>query len=245
MARARPPQSQWTADTEKAVAVSARTAATSFPALSTSRERFLKRRSRLPRKNALMLTLGGERVSVPLASCVAWIAPYPYGQELDIVEVPGRRWAIGAWKGRSAESPDIPGGYDPLCEVPLAAVVALCDVCNCDYPASRLFDRSTRAGDKTEPLEPNATHLQILETLASSKSRLTRPRLLAAMKRADLHPSEHSLRIELIRMRNARWVDNNQSERPRGFRITDLGRSILEAARRAAVWPVALLSEPR
>jgi hypothetical protein len=111
-------------------------------------------------------------------------------------------------------------------------------MCGCDCPPSLNIASVASDLDKTylsTKLRPKRgttpVRLQILETLASSHTRLSRPKVLAAMNKAGLHATEQTLRIELRKMHAARWVDTNQGQKPRGFRITTLGRSILETIR--------------
>jgi hypothetical protein len=70
---------------------------------------------------------------------------------------------------------------------------------------------------------------QILETLKRSKTRLSKPGVLEAMKRSGLDPGESTVRIELANLRNAGWIDNDQSAKPCGYSITALGESALAA----------------
>jgi len=69
---------------------------------------------------------------------------------------------------------------------------------------------------------------EILQTLAESKTRLTPPKLFRVMESVGSDISDHTLRIELAKMHNAKWLDNDQRKAPRGYRITDRGRGALK-----------------
>jgi hypothetical protein len=74
---------------------------------------------------------------------------------------------------------------------------------------------------------------RILGILEASKKRMTKSQILGLMikmSKAGQLPSEPTVRIELTKMVKAKWLDNDPKARPRGYGITDLGRSILEGA---------------
>jgi hypothetical protein len=93
-----------------------------------------------------------------------------------------------------------------------------------------------QADDVTKPAESNGVPpLQlspfrsvVLKILAKSKSRLTNPALRVAMLKDEPIVSKDTLRIELARMSKAGWIDNDQTTRPKGYAITDLGREVMK-----------------
>jgi hypothetical protein len=93
----------------------------------------------------------------------------------------------------------------------------------------KLAELNVPVSPKAE-INPTPRRLEILRILASAKHRLSNPRLFCAMEEAKLDISEHTLRIELAKMRRAEWVDNDQSRNPRGYAITDEGRLVLKTA---------------
>jgi hypothetical protein len=92
---------------------------------------------------------------------------------------------------------------------------------------------ATRASDRDrgDSLTLTPRRREMLQTLASSKTRLTKSRLMAALNGAGRVISKHTVRIELPKMREAGWIDNDQKVRPKGYGATPLGRSILKPAK--------------
>jgi hypothetical protein len=72
---------------------------------------------------------------------------------------------------------------------------------------------------------------EILEALAKSKKRLSKPRLFRAMASGGSDISRNTLNVETAKMRNAGWIDNEQTKGSQGFAITELGISMLATKR--------------
>jgi hypothetical protein len=90
-------------------------------------------------------------------------------------------------------------------------------------------DRATGplAVKPSRPLRLTARRLEILKTIAASETRLSKPRVVGAMNAQGQTTSVHTVRIELAKMTSAAWLDNPPSAHPRGYVITELGRSIM------------------
>jgi hypothetical protein len=95
--------------------------------------------------------------------------------------------------------------------------------------ASVANDRDTGplAVKPSPPLRLTPRRLEILKTIAASKTRFSKPRVVEAMNAQGLTTSRHTVRVELAKMTSAAWLDNPPHTRPRGYGITELGRSIM------------------
>jgi hypothetical protein len=72
--------------------------------------------------------------------------------------------------------------------------------------------------------------VDILQTLAEAKGRLTRKRLLEAMCKADREHGLSTVGNMLPKLREAGLIDNRQDVDPVGFAITEKGRTALARA---------------
>jgi hypothetical protein len=82
------------------------------------------------------------------------------------------------------------------------------------------------------PIRLTPARRQILESLKIAGKRMTERRILAFIWESNPDFSTHTLRLELSKLRHAEWVDNDPRARPRGYGLTDLGRSALDEADR-------------
>jgi hypothetical protein len=87
-----------------------------------------------------------------------------------------------------------------------------------------------REDSREATLLPSPGRLDVLRVLAKSKTRMSQPLLIAAMKKAGLYPSPATIRIEMPRMMKVGWIDNDQKAKPVGYAITELGRKIIASA---------------
>jgi hypothetical protein len=78
------------------------------------------------------------------------------------------------------------------------------------------------------PINSTPMRRCILEAVATAGSRLTRSEVFSVLRESKPDFSENTLRIELAKLVDAQWLDNDQEARPRGYGITRLGRSILK-----------------
>jgi hypothetical protein len=78
------------------------------------------------------------------------------------------------------------------------------------------------------PITLTQTRRRILEAVALARRRLTQSGLLSVLRKSGPDFSENTLRIELAKLVQAGWLDNDQEARPRGYGVTGPGRSILE-----------------
>jgi hypothetical protein len=101
------------------------------------------------------------------------------------------------------------------------------------YPDSLVADIEASQGVIPEPIKTSLPRLtpaivDILRTLAESKVRLTRERLLSAMTKAGRDRGVSTVADAMPILRKAGWVDNQQNGDPRGYAITKAGRSALK-----------------
>lgn len=71
--------------------------------------------------------------------------------------------------------------------------------------------------------------MDILRTLYESGKRLTTTKLREAMCRVGRHRGESTLKLLLPRFLASRLVDNDPKAKPRGYGLTKVGRSFVEA----------------
>jgi hypothetical protein len=90
----------------------------------------------------------------------------------------------------------------------------------------RLNQAAAPTEDAFKPL--TGAERDILQTLAESKTRLTRDRLMEAMEQAGRSYGESTLRNALPDLRRAELVDNRQDCESKGYAITPKGRALLK-----------------
>jgi hypothetical protein len=70
---------------------------------------------------------------------------------------------------------------------------------------------------------------EVLELLAKSKTRLTEPKVYAAMcQQHERNVSKDTVRVGLNYLMQAGWIDNDQKPKPPGYGITESGRNMLK-----------------
>jgi hypothetical protein len=101
-----------------------------------------------------------------------------------------------------------------------------------ELPAGDRSIHDLKVSPTPDPHNPSAPRLtpaiiEILETLAESKKRLTRDKLIESMKKTGRERGQSTVANAMPKLGKAGWVDNKRNVDPPGYRITKEGRSAL------------------
>ncbi len=125
----------------------------------------------MPRAMTFIKNLSGSREPVELWNCQAWTT----GGLLDIISLPGCRWALGAWnEQRTAKYGSHPDSGLPLREVTAEDVIALCDQHGVILPpplASELALRRTAPDTNTKPVSSQPQHSDAIDVKVTHRPR--------------------------------------------------------------------------